>query len=309
MISSTWIWTTLISILFLIKLAFSSKNHNKKSPPPPPPGPKGLPIIGHLHLLGKNPHQDLHKLAKKHGPIMQLKFGFINNIIVSSPPTAEQFLKTHDLVFASRPPHEAAKYISYEQRNLSFGQYGSYWRNMRKLCTLQLLSSSKINKFQSMRREEVKLLVERIIGGDFVVDVSSEVSTMSANMSCLMVFGKKYGDEEIDVEKGFNGVMKEGMKLAATPNLGDFFPYLGKLDLQGLTKRMKNVSKVFDEFFEKILDEHEKTSATTHHDDFTYTLLDLMKSGETDFKFDRRHVKAILLVSFNFHVSSIFYMS
>lgn len=300
MIFSAWIWTTIVvfATLFLFNTLVRKKNKFKKKLPP---GPKGFPIIGHLHLLGKNPHQDLHKLAKKHGPIMHLQFGFATNIIVSSPSAAEQFLKTYDLVFASRPPHEASKYISYGQRNLSFGQYGPYWRNMRKLCTLELLSTLKINSFQSMRREELKLWMDSLKKAareSVTVDISAEVSSLSANISCLMVFGKKYEDKDFN-ERGFKSVIQEGMQLAATPNLGDYFPYLGKLDIQGLTKRMKAVSQVFDEFFEKILDEHESISCKQGQptNDFTYTMLSLMKSGETEFQFDRRHVKAILLVS------------
>ncbi|MED6159998.1 hypothetical protein PIB30_047429 [Stylosanthes scabra] len=95
--------------------------------------------VASLHKLGQNSHLDLHKLAQKHGPIMHLRLGLVPTIVVSSPQAAELFLKTHDLVFASRPPHEAAKHISWEQRNLSFGEYGPYWRNMRKMCTLKLM--------------------------------------------------------------------------------------------------------------------------------------------------------------------------
>ncbi|XP_027177890.1 cytochrome P450 CYP736A12-like [Coffea eugenioides] len=293
--SSAFIWTTFILVAAVLLLdSLWRKKKNKKLPP----SPRGLPILGHLHLLGKNPHHDFHKLSKQHGPIMHLRFGFVSNIIVSSPHAAEQFLKTYDLVFASRPPHEAAKYISFGQRNLSFGQYGPYWRNMRKLCTLNLLSNLKINSFQSMRMQELELLLESLkqaASNCDVVDISAEVAALNANMSCLMVLGKKYADKEFD-ERGFKAVIKEGMQLSATPNVGDYYPYLGVLDIQGLTRRMKAIGKVFDEFFEKIIDEHEQYANQTRQvDDFVYTMLALMKSGETEFQFDRRHVKAILL--------------
>ncbi|CAB4278128.1 unnamed protein product [Prunus armeniaca] len=83
-------------------------------------------------------------------------------IVVSSPKAAELFLKTHDLAFASRPPHEGAKHISFGQRNLRFAEYCSYWCDIRKMCTLELLSNQKINSFKSMRIEEVALRVEAI---------------------------------------------------------------------------------------------------------------------------------------------------
>ncbi|KAL2519831.1 Cytochrome [Forsythia ovata] len=70
-----------------------------------------------------------------------------------------------------------------------------------------------------------------------------------------VVYKRKYADKDLD-EKGFKAVVKETAEVAAVPNLGDYFPYLGVLDLQGLTARMKAVAKVFDDFLEKIISEH-----------------------------------------------------
>ncbi|KAL2521438.1 Cytochrome [Forsythia ovata] len=218
-------------------------------------------------------------------------------IYLSSPQAAEQFLKTYDLVFAGRPPHEAAKYLSWDQRNLSFGTYGPYWRNMRKLCTLELLSSLKIGSFQPMRREELGLLVEWLKHAALEhvsVDLSEKVSSLSVEMSCRMVFGKKYEDKDID-ERGFKVVIQEGMKLGAIPNLGDYFPFLGVLDLQGLTRKMKALSKVFDQFFEKVIDDHVRAGDQGPTKDIVDIMMSIMQSGGTDFQFDRRHVKAIML--------------
>lgn len=280
----------------LLSLMRKNNKNNKKLPP----GPKGIPILGHLLMLGKNPHHDLQAIARKHGPIMHMRFGLVPIIVVSSPEAAELFLKTHDLAFASRPPHQAAKYVSWDQRNLSFGAYGSYWRNMRKLCTLELLSALRISSFQPMRREELRLLVESLEksarGGGASVDLSARVSSLAVDMSCRMVFGKKYEDKEID-ERGFKEVIQEGMKLAAVPNLGDYFPFLGVLDLQGLTRRLKAVARVFDEFFEKVIEEHVREGEDDgKNKDIVDTMMSLMRSGEYEFQFDRRHVKAIMLV-------------
>nr|GLL26073.1 cytochrome P450 CYP736A12-like [Ipomoea trifida] len=287
-----WIWTS-VAVAIAIYLLRELLKSKKKLPP----GPKGIPILGHLHLLGKTPHQDLHNLAKKHGPIMYMRWGFVPAIIVSSPEIAELALKTFDHVFADRPYHEASMYIAYGQRNFIFSKYGSYWRNVRKMCTLQLLSSHKINSMQSMRRREVSLLIaclKRAAVDGGAVDLSAMVSGLSADMSFLMVVGKKYLSEEIG-EKGFVAVVREVVHLAAMPNLGDFIPYLGMIDFQGLTRRMKAVAKVFDGFLEKIIEEHVQSKGEKESKDFVDTMLEIMQSGQTDFEFDRRHVKAIML--------------
>ncbi|KAK6150494.1 hypothetical protein DH2020_015426 [Rehmannia glutinosa] len=290
-----WFWTTVSLIIFLwfLQKLLSLKKKKKL-----PPGPIGLPIIGHLHKLGKNPHQDLHHLAQKHGPIMSLRLGFVPTIVVSSPAGAELVLKTHDLVFASRSTHQASKYISYDQRNIVFAPYGPYWRNMRKLCTLELLSNLKINQFQPMRRAEMEIFVDslrRAAEKREIVDLSARVSGLSGDMTCLMVFGRKYADRDLD-EKGFKAVIQETMQVAAVPNLGDFFPFMGVLDLQGLTRRMKKLSKTFDGFLERIIDDHvQNKQEKKQTQDFVDTMMSIMESGEAGFEFDRRHVKAVLL--------------
>ncbi|XP_019182831.1 PREDICTED: cytochrome P450 CYP736A12-like [Ipomoea nil] len=293
--NTSWFWIA-VAVVFAAVSVFKGfvKNKSKRLPP----GPKALPILGHLHLIGKDPHRDFQKLSKTYGPIMYLRFGFVDNIIVSSPQAAEQFLKTHDLNFASRPPQEAVKHISYDQKDLAWSEYGPYWRNMRKLCTLELLSNLKIASFKSMRREELCLLVESLKQAARAVDLSSEVSSMSANMSCRMVFGNRYEDKDIG-EKGFKAVIDEIQYLAAVPNLGDYFPYLSKLDFRGLTRRMKAVATLCDEFFERIIDEHEEQAENKGNikptKDFVDTMLEIMKSGETPFQFTREHVKSTML--------------
>lgn len=289
------IWIAILLVSLTLLLWRSRKKGKSKRLPP---GPRGLPILGSLHMLGANPHRDLHQLAQKHGPVMYLRLGLVPTIVVSSPQAAELFLKTHDLVFASRPPVEAAKYIAWEQRNLTFSGYGSYWRNVRKMCTLELLSHTKISSFRGMRQEELEQLIKFIreaSNDGAAVDISAKVSALSADMSCRMVLGRKYMDKDLD-EKGFKAVMQEGMYLAATPNIGDYIPYVAALDLQGLRRRMKVVGKTFDDFFEKVIDEHvQSENGEDKIKDFVDVMLGFVGTEESEYRIERPNIKAVLL--------------
>lgn len=170
---------------------------------------------------------------------------------------------------------------------------------MRKLCTVELLSSLKIKSFQSMRKQEIGNFVTFLIraaSNGVEVYISAKLASLSANMACLMVFGKKYMDEEFD-ERGFKDVIQETLVIAATPNIGEFFPFLDRFDLQGFVPRMKKLAKIFDDFLEKIIDEHVQDSKGENKQakDIVDTMMAIMQSGEAEFEFDRRHVKAILL--------------
>jgi cytochrome P450 len=251
-------------------------------------------------MLGALPHRSLAKLAKKYGPIMSLKLGHVTAIVVSSPLAAELFLKTHDTVFASRPKAQSSEILSYGTKAIAMTHYGSYWRNVRKFCILQLLSASKIEMFAPMRKEEVGLLVEEIREAAMaheVVDLSRKVKEVVENMTYRMVLGRKK-DNEFDLK----GLISEGIAVAGAFNLSDYVPYLAPLDLQGFTKRLKALSKSFDKLFEKIISEHEKDESDQkkQHGDFVDVLLSMLNrpmnpNEDPLYIIDKTNIKAIML--------------
>ncbi|PIA39701.1 hypothetical protein AQUCO_02600269v1 [Aquilegia coerulea] len=283
--------TGLYSIFYLLSSSYKKGLHHRLLPP----GPLGLPLLGHLHLLGELPHRNLQRLAKKYGPIMTLRLGLIPTMVVSSPEWAELFLKTHDMVFASRPKSQAAEYMSYGQKNLVFSQYGSYWRNIRKLCTLELLSNSKIELFKSMRSEELSNFIELIKNASesrSIIDITAKVESLLEDMTYRMVFGFK--DDKFNIKS----CLQEVVMLTGTFNVSDYIPSLKALDLQGLGRRMKACSKVLDKFLEAIIDEHVRDAKELHgqHRDFIDVLLSLMESNNTrELYLDRDNIKAIMI--------------
>ena len=119
-----------------------------------PPGPNGLPLIGNLHQLdSSNLQTHLWKLSQKYGPLMSLKLGFKRTLVVSSAKMAEEVLKTHDLEFCSRPLLTGQQKFSYNGLDVAFSPYGAYWREMKKICVVHLLNSTRVQiKFSYQQR-------------------------------------------------------------------------------------------------------------------------------------------------------------
>ncbi|XP_060670733.1 cytochrome P450 71AU50-like [Ziziphus jujuba] len=113
-------------------------------------------------------------------------------------------------------------------------------------------------------------------------------------MTCRMVFGKKFADSEFN-ERGFKAVIQEAMQLGAAPNLGDYIPQIAPLDLQGLTKKMKKVGKAFDDFFEKIIDEHVQCKDEDKNKDFVDVMLGFLGSQDSEYRIERPNIKGIML--------------
>ncbi|KAF7813153.1 cytochrome P450 CYP736A12-like [Senna tora] len=211
----------------------SKRKHDRKQLP----GPPGLPVIGHLHLLGELPHRTLQALAKTYGPIMGLRLGQVPTIILSSPEAAELFLKVNDTVFASRPRLQASNYFSYGSKGLVFSEYGPYWRDMRKMCTINLLSASKVESFGPLRMKEVEKMVsvvEKAAMEGEVVNLSEVVHDVLEGMVYKMILGYEYDNYDHYKVDGFDlkGLVQEEMCLSGAFNLADYVPWLGVFDFQ-----------------------------------------------------------------------------
>ncbi|KAJ1405683.1 Cytochrome P450 [Sesbania bispinosa] len=291
-LSISWI---ILAFTFILSatLLWKQSQHDRKQPP----GPPALPILGHLHLIGKLPHRTLQALSKRYGPIMSLRLGHVPIIVVTSPEAAEQFLKTQESVFASRPKLEASKYLSYDYKGLVFSQYGAYWRNMRKVCTLHLLSALKVESFAPLRKQEVEAavkLIQKVAMVGEVVDLSEVVHGLLEDIVNKMVLGCSK-DDKFDLK----GLIQDALLLAGKFNVTDYVPWLGILDIQGLRQGFKKTSKALDEVLEKIIKEHEHAS-NAQHKDFVDILLSMMHqpidpSDDQNHTIDRTNIKAIVL--------------
>lgn len=221
--------TALITLYYFFLLLRHRHWESKKLPP----GPTALPIIGNLHQLRNLPHRRLHRLAKTFGPIMFLRLGSKPTVVVSSPEAAELVLKTHDDVFLGRPKGQVTHHLTYGDRGIAFTEGGAYWRSMRKLCALRLLSAAKVESYGPARREELGRLVERVraaAAAREVVDVSAEVGELMGNLSCRLILGccRDTGEDEFDLKP----LIHEVLRLAGTFNLADYVPLLGPFDPQ-----------------------------------------------------------------------------
>lgn len=166
---------------------------------------------------------------------------------------------------------------------------------------MELLSARKIDSMAGMRREEVGLLVQWLkeaAAAREVVDVTAKVAELIEDMTCRMLFGKRR-DERFDL----NWIIHELALLAGAFNIADYLPFLGPLDLQGLTRRIKIASKTVDKILETIINDHEQDTSNGQeklYKDFVDVILSLKNSSTSTHDqlsgtITRSNMKAIIL--------------
>ncbi|XP_030933074.1 trimethyltridecatetraene synthase-like [Quercus lobata] len=258
---SSWLVVLAMALLTALLLLFTKKSdfqyHKRKSPP----GPTPWPIIRNLDLIGPLPHQSLHKLSKKYGPIMQLKFGSFPVVVASSAEVAKQFLKTHDHVFASRPQIAAGKHTTYNYLNITWAPYGPYWRQGRKIYLSELFSSKRLDSYEYIRVEERRVFMSCLcsMSGKPIM-LKDHLSRLILSIISRIILGKKYFSESKDETsivtlEEFQEVLDELFLLNGVLNIGDWIPWVDFLDLQGYVKRMKALKKKLDRFHDHVFDE------------------------------------------------------
>ncbi|KAJ0047655.1 hypothetical protein Pint_15567 [Pistacia integerrima] len=283
-----------LSGLLLLKLRRRSKLNL-------PPSPPKLPIIGNLHqLLGPLLHRTLEGLSKKYGPLMLVHFGQAPALIVSSAAMAREMMKTHDIVFLNRPRITTANIFLYNCTDLGFTPYGEYWRQLRKLCVLELLSIKRVQSFQYVREEELAVLINKIRGSYYKggsVNLSAMLVGVSDNIASRCILGRRA--EEENGKSKFGELAKRLMSQFTSFCVGDMFPSFGWVDVAtGLIGRLKATFMELDALLDEVIEEHrieEIDGEQSDRKDFVDILLQLQKDGTFE-ELNKDNLKAILMV-------------
>ncbi|KAI3846259.1 hypothetical protein MKW92_026192 [Papaver armeniacum] len=292
----------LLPLYFLI----TRKNGDQQNKPNFPPSPPKLPIIGNLHQLGKPIHQVLHELSKVYGPVMLLQLGRVPTLVISSAEAAEQVLKTFDLEFCTRPPLVGPKRLSYNHLDIATGPYGEYWREIRKICVLELLSTKRVQSFKAVRAEEIDVMIDSLSScssNTTPVDVFEKLISFTHKTICRVAFGSKAGDHSRNqlVSGRLKEILYEVMVVFSSFSASDFFPEVGWI-IDRITGSHCRTEKCFhnlDEFFQQMIDEHlDPERQKPDHDDIIDVLLKLKKDQTSTIRLTNDHIKAILMVTF-----------
>ncbi|CAN4119085.1 unnamed protein product [Withania somnifera] len=243
-------------------------------------------------------------MADKYGPIFQLQLGDHPALVVSSWEMVKDcFTDANDKVFASRPSMAISKYLGYNGAIFALAPYGPYWRDIRKMVTLELLTNSRLEKLKHIRTSEVSCSIKELYyysncnnNLPIQVNLSSWFENITFNIIIRMLTGKRFSSsinqKNISEEMCFQECIKKVLLLSGVFVFSDAIPSLEWMDIGGHIKAMKQTFKEVDSVIDSWLKEHiqkgkDCPSTGDQQPDFIDTMLSILPEETMESGFDR----------------------
>nr|DAA64960.1 TPA_inf: cytochrome P450 family 71 subfamily CR polypeptide 8 [Leavenworthia alabamica] len=261
-----------------------------------PPSPPKLPFIGNLHQIGNLPHKSLYDLSLKYGPFMFVNLGTTRYLVVSSASALEEITKNHDITFSNRPAIASLDPLKGNGKDMVYHPYGDHWKQLRKVGALHLSSKNAVNRFHTMREEEISNMMETITNVSNVkgeeIDMSDMFNTVVTNIFHRSYTGS-YKRDDTTTKKFLDWDLKF-KNLMGYLSVEDLFSGLSWIDrFTGFTTLRKSTYSELHGFMDKLINEREKES-------FVDVLIRLRDEDKVDYD-----VKAVMEGTFVAAIESV----
>jgi hypothetical protein len=233
-----------------------------------PPSPAALPFLGHLHLLKKPLHATLRRLAARHGPVFLLRLGARKTVVVSSAGLATECFTDHDVTFADRPQFPSQLLVTFGGATIPACRYGPYWRDLRRVATVQLLSAHRVACMSADIAGEARALARRLTraaaaGPSGAAMVELKRSLFEVSLGAMMETIAQTKTSRTEAGEGadmspeareFKRSLDEIIPLLGANNKWDFLPVLRWFDVFGVRSKLLAAVSRRDGFIRRLID-------------------------------------------------------
>lgn len=220
--------TFFFSICFFGKIYKYEKN--------PLPGPLGIPIIGHLPFLGKNPLTAFRKWRKKFGDVFYIRMGCWDTVVINGYKTIKEAMEKHGDDFSGRPHFLSIKTITKMNNvdGLGFGTFNKAYIQHRKLSSnaMRTFTKTDVTVTQELVHEEGDSMIETFLSWNGSPNFTAKVVEHSVGSILYQIlYGRHRNIKQdknlktlLDFANETTEFAKNGAPLDVMPWLRFFFP-------------------------------------------------------------------------------------
>ncbi|KAI7737213.1 hypothetical protein M8C21_027128 [Ambrosia artemisiifolia] len=216
---------------------------------------------------------------------MALRFGSRPIVVITSPSAVEECFTKNDVVLANRPLFLTGKYFEYDHMGLGSAPYGRLWRDVRRIMTLELFSTTRLKTYTRIRQDEVVFLIKQLFQDcvkDFTrVEMKSRIEGLPFNIILKMVAGTQPCEANTNDSKEvneFKEVIRDAFETSGATNASDFIPLLKWIDFQGLEKKLVKLQNKCDRFLHKLIEECRSKRGDCSNEGKEKTFIDVIHS-------------------------------
>ncbi|KAI3924519.1 hypothetical protein MKW92_032091 [Papaver armeniacum] len=242
-----WLITCGVVVAFaLAKLLFGKKS--SLSTMEWPAGPKTLPILGNLHQLGGEAfHVCLANLAKVYGGVFTIWVGSWRPfIVISDVDKAWEVLVNKSSDYSARDMPDITKIISANWKNISHGDSGPFWHNLRKgLQGVALTPFNVASQYHLQERDMqnlIKSMKEKASQKNGILKPLDYVKEETVRLLSRLIFGQEFVDEDFVV--GMHQALDELVSISGYASLADAFKFCENLPSHKKTIRAVHAIKI-----------------------------------------------------------------
>ncbi|XP_039258455.2 cytochrome P450 2B2-like [Styela clava] len=266
-----------------------------------PPGPRGLPLVGYIPFISRNPAETFMKLKEKYGSVVSVQFGQQDWVILNDYDTINEAFVKQGQKFSGRPYNLYFELITKGRGFLTM-DYGSTWKALTKFghATLKDMGMGK-KEMETSAVEESRFLIESLTSSNGE-SIRMKLNLALSNMVCRIVLGSRFDYHENKLRNIVKMFMKQSQVTSHSHML--FAVYIAPF-LRFIPPFSKFVKITSDEteclmaYLRDFVEEHECNFEDSHIRDFIDAFLNEMKKrGKDDDAFNKyqliRYVRDLL---------------
>ena len=171
-------------------------------------------------------------------------------------------------------------------------------RLWRKISATQMFSPQCLDATKTVRMKKVNELVtfiSEICERGESINIARASFVTSLNLISNTLFSTDLGSYDSKISMELQESVVRIMETIGKPNLANYFPLIGFLDLQGIRKEMKVCSDVLFQVFQGFIDARNNEKTTRNESDLLDLLMDLVKENGPELKVNE--IKHFIFVS------------